>query len=89
MYLIENIREKVKRNEVLVGANVVLSDASISELFGLAEDQYLHSVLAFGYPTHKSYVVDPPEDGSLKYYLDDNMDYCVPKLPAEALYTRF
>jgi len=62
---------------------------ALSELFGLAEDQYLHSVLAFGYPTHKSYVVDPPEDGSLKYYLDDNMDYCVPKLPAEALYTRF
>ena len=41
MYLIDKIREKVEKNEVLVGANVVLSDASISELYGLAGCDYV------------------------------------------------
>lgn len=41
MYLIDNIRKKVENNEVLVGANVVLSDASISELFGMAGCDYV------------------------------------------------
>jgi len=53
MYLIDKIREKVKRNEVLVGANVVLSDASISELYGLAGCDYVWIDMEHGSMTHK------------------------------------
>lgn len=51
---------------------------AIKELLGLGESLRLHSVVAFGYPTHESRLV-PMQDGNVKYYLDDNRDYCVPK----------
>ena len=51
----------------------------LSEMFGLAEAEKLHSVVAFGYPTHKSTIVDPEEDGKLNYYVDDKVDYFVKK----------
>ena len=41
MYLIDQVRAKVERGEPIVGANTVLSDASISELFGLAGCDYV------------------------------------------------
>ena len=40
----------------------------------------IHTTVAFGYPTHASRIVEPVE-GKLAYYLDENKDYCVPKLP--------
>lgn len=49
----------------------------LSELFGLKEDQKLHTVVAFGYPSHKSHIVDMEED--CRYYLDAQRDYVVPK----------
>ncbi|MBQ4537331.1 MAG: nitroreductase family protein [Lachnospiraceae bacterium] len=51
----------------------------LSEMFGLTENQKLHTVVAFGYPSHKSYVEPVKEDGDIKYYLDENKDYVVPK----------
>lgn len=51
----------------------------LSEMFGLTENQKLHTVVAFGYPSHKSYVEPVKEDGDIKYYLDANKDYVVPK----------
>ena len=33
---------------------------------------------ALGYPTHESRLVEI-QDGSVKYYLDENRNYCVPK----------
>lgn len=55
---------------------------ALSELFGLTEDQKLHTVVAFGYPSHVSHIVDV-ENGTdmsaIKYYLDENRDYVVPK----------
>ena len=36
------------------------------------------TIMAFGYPTHASHIV-PVKDGSVKYYLDEKKDYCVPK----------
>ena len=39
----------------------------------------IHTAVAFGYPTHDSHIVEPRE-GKLAYYLDENKDYCVPKL---------
>ncbi|MBR2532600.1 MAG: nitroreductase family protein [Lachnospiraceae bacterium] len=51
----------------------------LSGMFGLSEKEKLHSVVAFGYPTHKSTIVDPEEDGKLNYYVDDKVDYYVKK----------
>ena len=51
----------------------------LSEMFGLSEAQKLHTVVAFGYPSHVSSIVDLEKDADFKYYLDDNKDYVVPK----------
>lgn len=50
----------------------------LSKLFGLTENQALHTVVAFGYPTHESRVADM-EENQFRYYLDDKRDYVVPK----------
>ncbi len=52
---------------------------ALSKLFGLTENQALHTVVAFGYPTHESHVVDMEDKAQFKYYLDDKRDYVVPK----------
>lgn len=52
---------------------------ALSEMFGLTEDQALHTVVAFGYPTHESHVVDMEDQEHFKYYLDEKRDYVVPK----------
>ena len=56
----------------------------IMEYMKIPETFKLHSVIAFGYPSHKSKTV-PMQDGNCKYYLDENRDYCVPKRPAEEI----
>ncbi|MDD3368044.1 MAG: nitroreductase family protein [Lachnospiraceae bacterium] len=58
------------------------------ELFDTSEQFALHTMVAFGYPTHKSTIV-PVQDGDKKYYLDENRDYCVPKLAKEDIVTYF
>ena len=51
----------------------------LSEMFGLQKTQRLHSMVAFGYPSHVSNIVDLDEGAEFKYYLDENKDYVVPK----------
>ncbi len=51
----------------------------LAEMFGLAQKQALHSVVAFGYPSHASHIADMEDPAQFKYYLDGNRDYCVPK----------
>lgn len=56
--------------------------ADVLKLHGnlkLDGDQELHSVIAFGYPTHSSTVVSPDESGGLKYYIDEKDNFYVPK----------
>ncbi len=60
----------------------------LSELFCLKETDKLHTMIAFGFPSHKSTIV-PVMDGSLKYYLDENKDYCVPKKKLEEVVRYF
>lgn len=55
----------------------------ISEIMGLTENQQLHTVVAFGYPSHTSHIVDVENPEEIKYYLDDNKDYIVPKRKLE------
>lgn len=63
--------------------------AKLSELFGLTEKQKLHTVVAFGYPSVKSYVKYVEKGEDLKYYLDDNRDFVVPKRKPEDVVTYF
>lgn len=58
---------------------------ALASLFQLPQELAIHSIIAFGYPAHKSTLVPIPENGSLKYYLDDNKDYCVPRHTADEL----
>lgn len=62
---------------------------ALTELFALPEHLHLHSMVAFGYPTHKSTVVPLPEGGSFKYWLDEQKDYYVPKRAGEDLASYF
>ncbi len=58
---------------------------ALGQLLGLEDGLRLCCMVALGYPTHRSRVVEMKE-GSVKYYLDDAGDYCVPKRPlAEVL----
>lgn len=50
----------------------------IAAYLNLDEALKVHTFVAFGYPSHKSNIV-PMKDGDVKYYVDDNKDYCVPK----------
>lgn len=56
---------------------------ALSEMFGLTEEQQLHTVVAFGYPSHESHIVDMEAPQQFKYYLDDKRDYVVPKRKLE------
>ena len=57
--------------------------AALSTLFGLTDRQKLHTVVAFGYPSHESHLVDMEDPTAFKYYLDEKKDYVVPKRKLE------
>ena len=54
----------------------------LTELLGLSENETLHSMVALGYPAHAARVVPLTVATGVKYYLDVNRDYCVPKRAA-------
>ena len=58
---------------------------ALTELLDIKEPEKLAFMVAFGYPTHKSYIVPLTEETGVKYYLDENRDYCVPKRSKEEL----
>ena len=62
---------------------------ALSEMFGLTEKQVLHTVVAFGYPSHMSHIVDMEDPEQFKYYLDEKEDYVVPKRKLEDVVTFF
>lgn len=62
---------------------------ALSEMFGLTEEQQLHTVVAFGYPSHESHIVDMEDPQQFKYYLDDKRDYVVPKRKLEDVVSYF
>ena len=59
----------------------------LSELFGLTEDQKLHTVVAFGYPSHISRIENVEKDGDIRYHLDEDGNYVVPKRNLEDVVT--
>lgn len=55
----------------------------VAKIIGVEEGDEIALVVALGYPSHKSTIVPLPEDGSIKYYVDENRDYYVPKRALE------
>lgn len=53
----------------------------IAEILHIPESVTIHSAVALGYPTHTSQIVDPKTPGDLKYFLDAQKNYKVPKRP--------
>ena len=51
---------------------------ALKELLALPEGVRLCYMVALGYPTHESHLVEM-QDGSVRYYLDADRNYCVPK----------
>ena len=58
---------------------------ALSELLGISAPDKLAFMVALGYPTHAARVVPMTEKSGIKYYLDENGDYCVPKRSVEEL----
>ena len=69
-------------DQKLMGA---INKPALTELLGIEEPQKLAFMVAFGYPTHKADIVPMTEQTGVKYYLDENRDYCVPKRSAEEI----
>lgn len=57
---------------------------ALCRLLGVPEGMRLHTMVALGYPAHQSTTV-PMEGGSVKYALDENRDYVVPKRALEEI----
>lgn len=55
----------------------------VKEILSIPETWIPRLALALGYPSHKSSLVELPEDGSIKYYLDEERQYYVPKRKQE------
>lgn len=60
----------------------------LTALLGLPEGMKLHTMVAFGYPTHSARIVPMTEQTGVKYYLDEDRDYCVPKRSAAEIARR-
>jgi FMN reductase [NAD(P)H] len=56
-----------------------INGPKIAELLEIPQNQTPRIAIALGYPSHSSTVVDLPEDGSVKYWLDADRNYFVPK----------
>ena len=62
-----------------------INKPALSELLGIAAPDKLTFMVALGYPTHAARIVPMTEKTGIKYYLDENGDYCVPKRSVEEL----
>ena len=58
---------------------------ALKGLLSIPEEEDLRLMIALGYPSHKSYTV--PLTDTVKYALDDNRDYVVPKRALEDVAT--
>lgn len=58
---------------------------ALTKLLGLSDHEKLHTMVALGYPAHAARVVPLTGETGVKYYLDENGDYCVPKRSREEI----
>ena len=59
----------------------------MNSLLQLPETQTMHTLIAFGYPLHKSLLTEA-ENGEIKYSVNDDGDFVVPKRKVEEV-TRY
>lgn len=52
---------------------------ALRTLLQISQDYELHTLVAFGYPTHRSYLEEVGPDADLRYHLDEKGDYLVPR----------
>lgn len=57
---------------------------ALCELLGVPAGMRLTHMVALGYPTHESHLI-PMQGGNVRYALDENRDYCVPKRATEEI----
>ena len=76
LYILLLMKAEAKDPWIPVDAGIAAANMTA---LAIPEKYEIHTAIAFGYPTHKSTVVPVGEDGKLKYYLDENRDYYVPK----------
>ena len=62
-----------------------INKTALTELLHIEEPQKLMYMVAFGYPSHEAHIVPMTEETGVKYYLDENRDYCVPKRSKEEI----
>ena len=62
-----------------------INKPALTRLLGIEEPQKLAFMVAFGYPAHKAHIVPLTAETGVKYYLDENRDYCVPKRSKEEI----
>ena len=62
-----------------------INKLALTELLHIKEPEKLAFMVAFGYPTHEAHIVPLTEETGVKYYLDGQKDYCVPKRSAEEI----
>ena len=72
-----------------VGSCIIanVNHARLREILNIDGSLDISCVIGFGYPTHKSLVVEIAEGEDTKYYLDGNRDYVVPKKRVEDIAT--
>ena len=58
---------------------------ALTKMLGIREPEKLAFMIAFGYPTHEAKVVPLTAETGVKYYLDADRNYCVPKRSKEEL----
>lgn len=51
----------------------------LCEMLDIGEGYIVDNVIGFGYPAHKSSIVEISDGEDTKYYLDENRDFVVPK----------
>lgn len=51
----------------------------LAEILGTDESVEIACMVCFGYPVHFSEIIDPREGGNLTYYVDEDMNFYVPK----------
>ena len=62
--------------------------SQIVEILGIDPEQAdIHSVIAFGYPTHTSRIEEVDKVAPLAYYLDEDRNYVVPRRKTEDVVT--
>ena len=62
-----------------------INKPALTELLHIEEPEQLAFMVAFGYPTHEARIVPLTGETGVKYYLDGQKDYCVPKRSAEEI----